>query len=280
MTAPFRGFASPRTAGGRSSVYGPVPWRMRGRAIAVWYRLQDPAEARRHVPAECEMDADPIVRARFWDMHHDAGLGVDAMGGNSVARPVEERWFRFREAVVAFPVRCAGVGGDFTTHMFCDDPVYIAFRREVMGWPLRAGVIDIDEASGVAPGVRLAAGLQLGGRGVMRCSIEVTRRLSREALPQRPPRWIGWKVIPDVDGRSMSVDQLVETGPVHIDWGSAWEASADLEFGAATRNHELSALAPRSISAAQYWADISLILAPGRVLVDYLHPPDGRASQR
>ena len=90
------GSGMPITARGRSAAYAPPPWKMRGRTLALWYRLADPEEARRHVPAAVEMEDDPVVRARFWDMEHDA-LIVGADG--------ERPWRRFREAVVAFPVR-------------------------------------------------------------------------------------------------------------------------------------------------------------------------------
>src|SRR5687768_10300236 len=67
-----RGSGAPITSRGRTAAYAPPPWRMRGRTLALWYRLVEPDEARRHVPSVLEMDDDPVVRARFWDMEHDA----------------------------------------------------------------------------------------------------------------------------------------------------------------------------------------------------------------
>ena len=93
--------------------------RMRGRAIALWYRLADPDEARRHVPPWVEMDDDPIVRARFWDLEHDAA-------GPQRPDDAPPRWTAIREAVVAFPVGYGTVMGDLPTYMYADDPVYIA----------------------------------------------------------------------------------------------------------------------------------------------------------
>ena len=86
---------------------------MAGRTLALWYRLSDPAEARQHVPDFLELDDDPVVSVRFWDMIHDAGLGADVQGTNPELG-------EFREAVAVFPVRWySGSGevlsGDFTT---------------------------------------------------------------------------------------------------------------------------------------------------------------------
>lgn len=250
---------APWTARGTSSAYGPVPWRMRGRTLAVWYRLQDPDEARRHVPDACELDGDPVVRARFWDVRHDAGRGQ--------AAPTT----RFREAVVAFPVVCAGISGDLTTHMYADEPGYIAFGREVMGWPLRGGDITMSEPEEASPGTKLEARLVHDGREVMRLALSIQSLVAD--LSDRPtqPRWIGWKRIPDVDGTSLLVDQLVATGPEHVTWERIWSASADLSFSMAP-NDELHFLQPREIVSAEYWERVRLTLGPGRVLVDFRAP--------
>lgn len=254
--APFQGFAAPRTERGVSSPYGPVPWRMRGRTIALWYRLQVPDEARRHVPPECKLSADPVVRARFWDMQHDAGL--PAADGDLPSR--------FREAVVAFPVECAGVAGDFTTHMFTDDPTYIAFGRETMGWPLRFGAIEISEPSVPRVGGSAIEGrLVVDGRAVMEATVRLIVERPRAVGPDVLPRWIGWKVIPHVDGRTVAVDQLVETGPQEFDRATVWEADGELSFGDVA-TEELGYLRPREIVAAEYWDGVYAVIGPGRVL--------------
>lgn len=254
---PLRGFAAPRTGRGVSSLYGPVPWRMRGRTIALWYRLEDPDEARGHVPPECELSADPVVSARFWDMYHDAGRG----GTN------DEPAIRFREAVVAFPVECGGVTGDLTTHMYGDDPIYIAFGRETMGWPLRWGEISMTEPSKPPTGGSTVHGRLVVGGGV---AMEAHLRLVRGSTPtpgsEPLPKWIGWKVIPDVDGRSVAIDQLVETGPQEMHRATVWEAEGELSFGDVT-TEELRYLRPREIIRAEYWDGVRAVIGPGRVLL-------------
>jgi len=244
---------------------------MRGRAIAFWYRLLDPDEARSHVPRDCAMERDPIVRARFWDLRHDAGSGLLA----------PEQWQAFREAVVAFPVSCARVEGDFTTHMFGDDSTYNAFGREVMGWPLRSGEIDVQAPAKPAPGSKVHAQLNYRGRVAMRAAVTLGQEREASTFPTALPHWIGWKLIPAVDGTTMVVDEITDTGPSELKWGSIWDAAGSLEFPEGT-SLELAGLRPREIVAVQYWTGISLLIGPGRVLVNHLAGDTGapQAAER
>jgi acetoacetate decarboxylase len=249
----------PVTERGRAAAYAPPPWRMRGRTLALWYRLVDPDEARRHVPADVAMDDDPVVRARFWDMEHDA-----APFGPSGARP----WRRFREAVVAFPVRYGDVSGDLPTYMYGDDFVYTAFGREVMGWPVRDGAIHVDPepAGGPRAGVRMTGRLEREGRTIM--SAEVT--LTGDEMPvddSSPPRWFAVKVIPDVAGPTAAIAQLVATGPERIHHRRIWAAEGSLSVGEGPSD-ELHYLAPREIVEAQYWSDVSLTIGWGTTLAE------------
>ena len=79
--------------------YGPVPWQMITRTLAVWYRLADPEEVRQHSHPSLQVEPDPVVRARFWDIRHDAGR----------AWPAQD--IELREAAIGFPVRFDGEHG-------------------------------------------------------------------------------------------------------------------------------------------------------------------------
>jgi acetoacetate decarboxylase len=267
----LEGFGTPRTSRGTSSLYGPVPWRMHGRAIAFRYVLADPDEARGHVPPECHMDPDPVVRARFWDLAHDSGWSSGAVpdthAGGREDLGGSPGWRTFREAVVAFPVRCAGTAGDFPTHMFADDAVYNAFGREVMGWPLRDGTIEFDAPHDPGAGGKVLARLEYRSQTAVRAEVELEGLVPASELPAGLPRWIAWKLIPEVDGRSALVDQLVETGPESIDRGPVWRGRGSLEF-AYVRGLELHYLRPRSLVDVEYWSAISLVIGSGRVLLD------------
>jgi acetoacetate decarboxylase len=216
------------------------------------------------------MDEDPVVRARFWDMQHDA---VPAHEGDG------PRWTRFREAVVAFPVRYEDVEGDLPTYMYADDPVYVAFGREVMGWPVRGGHIELEpgEPAVPAPGQRLAGRLVRHGRAIMEMRIELTGRIV--ALDdEAPPRWLAWKVIPDVAHAAAALSQLVVTGPERIHHRRAWEATASLAFAEGPED-ELHHLRPREIVAAQLWTEVDLTIGWGRVLRDLRDSGEPRGDE-
>jgi acetoacetate decarboxylase len=232
---------------------------MRGRTLALWFRLADPDEARRHVPALVDMEDDPVVRARFWDMEHDA-LPVDVSG--------ERPWRRFREAVVAFPVRYGDVAGDFPTYMYADDFTYALFGREVMGWAVRDGSIGIDPepSGGPGAGVQLTGHLERDGRTVMRAEITLTGEEVR-IDDATPPRWLAAKVIPDAEGPTATISQLVATGPERIHERRIWAAEGRLSF-AEGPSDELHHLAPREIVQAQYWSGVRLTIGWGTVLAE------------
>jgi acetoacetate decarboxylase len=257
------GSGTPFTGSGRSIGYRPPPWGMRGRALALWFRLADPDEARRHVPPGVEMDEDPIVRARFWDLEHDAaGPATDD------DRDPAHVWTAIREAVVAFPVRYGAVAGDLPTYMYADDAIYIAMGRELMGWPVRDATIEMDPtpAGGPHAGMTVHARMLRGGAEVMAASLTLTGEPTTEHLPP-PPRWLAEKVIGHVDRPGAAIAQLVATGPERIDRRDTWAATGTVSFGAGARD-ELTLLAPREIVKAEYWSGLRLSIGWGEVLAE------------
>lgn len=255
------GSGTPFTARGRAVAYGPPPWRMSGRTIAIWYRLAEPDEVLRHVPRSLHVEADPVVRVRFWDMTHDGDAGA-AVGSGAV------RLTRFREAVVAFPVRFGSLHADFPTYMYADEFIYTAFGREAMGWPVRHGTIRISDAPDgpLGPGRQLFAQLERGGQIIMRAALTLTGK-QVPVDDSVPPSWLAVKAIPDVAQARVAVGQLVATGPSAMRRAAAWEARATLEMDEGPSD-ELHFLKPREIVAAQYWVGVELTIGHGRVLAE------------
>lgn len=251
------GSGTPITSRGRAIAYGPPPWRMHGRTLAIRYRLADPDEARRHIPAGLDMDDDPIVRARFWDMRHDA---LRSLG------PSESGWTEFREAVIAFPVQRGEVTGDYPTYMYADDFVYTSMGREVMGWPVRDGHITVDPEppGGPVAGTTLAGGLTRGGVELMHVEMTLTGEHHADT-DRQPPRWLATKIIPDATQPLADVAQLLRTGPERIHGRTIWSAEASLRFGEG-RGDELHHLRPREIVAAEYWNEVDLTIGWATVL--------------
>lgn len=261
----WQGFGVPHTARGIAAAYGPPPWRMSGRAMSVWYRLAEPEEVLRQVPANMEMDSDPVLRATFWDLQHDAGLPdlVDEVGHS----------FSFQEASLAFPVRAYGRTGDNTVYMYANDARYIAFGREVMGWPVQGGDVRLEPQGmnprDAAPGDRRSGSLWAFGRCVMRMNIELRSRVVQSDAESPPPQWITQKVVPSVEDRPASLNEVVLTAPSKAEMTDAWDCSATLEMHEAP-GHELQYLQPREILSARYWEDVQLTLGFGKVLRSFL----------
>jgi len=250
------GSGTPITQRGRSVAYLPPPWHMRGRTLAMWFRLQDPDEARRHVPAMFEMEEDPVVGARFWDLVYD-GVPSDPPGGRGQRR--------FVESVISFPVRYGDVQGDYPAHMYADDWVYLTAGREIMGWNLHGGEVDYDpEPAELGAGVSIGARLSTDGALIKEARLTLTGE-KPEVDNTRMPTWLTTKIVTDPTGPTAQVGQLLATGPSRIDGRTAWQATAELSFGESPHT-ELHYLAPREIVDAQYWADVDLTVGWATVL--------------
>ena len=299
-----QGGGMPHTRRALAMAYGPVPWQMIARTLAVWYRLADPAEAHRHSHPGLRIDADPVVRARFWDIRHDAGRAGpphrrDLPHSQEVPDPPEvpgpqdtthpHDFVELREASVGFPVQFGPDHGDDTVYMFATDPAYTAFGREMMGWPVVHGDVLVEGAmpaivngrevlsSWVTPqsaegqywaepvaGDQFSGTLVHRGHKLMEMRVEVSAPMRSEEMRRPGPQWITHRFLPDVSGTS-TINQLILTAPNRVAWGSIWRATGQLEFFEAPGS-ELHYLAPREIVAAEYWCNLRLELGTGRVL--------------
>ncbi|MFN8377463.1 MAG: acetoacetate decarboxylase family protein [Anaerolineae bacterium] len=259
MLSDFKGYGSPQTQRGQASPYGPPPWHMRGRVFTIWYRLADPNEARRHIAPPLQVPDDPICRARFYDIIHDAGKG-DAW---AVLNPEQTQ---FHEAVIAIETRYGGIEGDYSVHSYADDATYIAWAREVIGWPLKAGKIHMSRPwSDPAPGVMVTGVLERFGQRLMTASVTLTGLTPEADLPGSLPHWFTYKVIPSAERDAAEVCQLILGGPTRADFGPVWQATATLGLGEGL-NDELHFLRPREIVAADYRPNIDISVGYGRIL--------------
>lgn len=227
----------------------------------MWFRVQDPDEVRRHIPAGLRVqdEPDPVLRARYWQISHDAGL-------SALLSAQDLEYLRFCEAVVSVPVAHGQISGEFLAYMYADESTYISFGREVMGWPLRPGdirITDDHQGEGPAVGDRLQGTLTRFGSVVMASSFTLTQLVPDVDRPV--PKWLTQKLIPRVDAPGFAVRQLVSTGPNRVTWGKTWEAEASLSF-APSPNDELEYLRPREIVKAEYWPDVELTVGFGSVL--------------
>jgi acetoacetate decarboxylase len=280
-------FGMPHTRTGHMSLYGPPPWHLTGRCLAVWFRVAEPAALRNHIHERLDLGPDPVVGARFWDLRHDAG------------RPdlVRERGslFRMREASIAIPVQFDGVRGDDTVYMWADEPRYTGYAREVMGWPVIHGALEFTDTPAVAPesdsspdglpadswprphlGDVVSATLTYEGRPTMSMSLKLLGE-STTSSASGGPQWITHRFFPDVLGAGR-VDQIVMTKPGSASLGPIWAAEASFELTGAPGSG-LEDLRPVSIQRAELWSELDLTIAEGRLLGNLAVAPAAAATR-
>ena len=259
MLGNFKGYGSPQTQRGLASPYGPPPWHMRGRVFTIWYRLADPDEARRHIAPPLRVPEDPVCRARFYDLIHDAGKG-DAWTSQNPEQA------QFHEAVVAIETHYGDLEGDYSIHSYSDEATYIAWAREVIGWPVKSGKIVMSRPwQDEAPGVTITGMLERFGRCLMTASVTLTERLPAPDQPAGLPNWFTYKVISSAEREQPEICQLILGGPVRAESGPIWSATATLEIGEGP-NDELHFLRPREILSADYRPQVDLSVGYGRIL--------------
>lgn len=154
------------------------PWTMTGSRITAWIRLPYALLARivspDLLPAE---SVDVEARLRFYTVTFQGvgRPGVDAPGSG-----------QFREAVIAFPAQANGLLGQVSTFMWTDSDPYLLWGREVFGWPLERGDLDMDPIAEFSEaGQRPFASVRTtAGEAAM--TVSSLRRSSERSRPEAP----------------------------------------------------------------------------------------------
>jgi acetoacetate decarboxylase len=227
--------------------------------LSVQYRLRDPDQVSRHLPQGVHADADPLVRVRMWDLSHngDASRATDSVAPET---PI-------REAVIAIPVHFGAQSADYLSVMYADEPVYVAFGREMMGWPLhhaRVVMTSAEEVSAVA-GAEISAAAVLGQQSLVSVDLTLTGVVSADTPDAPLPRWISVKTIPRVDAPGEVLRELTLTGPSAFSRGGIHTAVAALRISA---DAGLDWLQPRDVVDAALWSDIKVTIGYGQILAD------------
>jgi len=113
------------------------PWIMSGNHITAWFEVDTFAVSELVSPSFSPMKTARGVptRLRFYDVYYEPRDGDDRTRANGSGN--------FREAVIAFKGSMAGVDGEYSAFMWTDDDRYMAWGREVFGWPLLRGDIRL-----------------------------------------------------------------------------------------------------------------------------------------
>lgn len=251
----------PRTARGLASAYGKAPWRLNGRVFTIWYRLANPAEARRQLPPQLDVPENPLCRARFYELNMDAGYGDDLVALN----PEQSQ---FMEAVIAIECSYQGIHGDSSVKMYSDNATYIAWGREVIGWPLKQGKIVMTrpwKPHALEAGVEITGTLERFGSRLMTARVILKGPRTTKALPL--PKWFSHKLIPNIEDGTPDVDQLILAGPSRMEAETVWDAAGELQLYEGIAD-ELHFLRPEEIVSADYVPWVDLTVGNGKVLTN------------
>jgi hypothetical protein len=142
---------------------------MEGTVVTAWFHAEPSALAKLAHPDFPPASDGRQARIRFYQIEAQAD-------GRSVP---------FREAVVAYKTEFSGVKGELSALMWTDSLPYLAWGREVFGWPLQLG--DVQLVSGLWGGDRASsADCRIG-------DLSLTSVLIGEELAGNtsgPPIWI------------------------------------------------------------------------------------------
>lgn len=259
MLGNFKGYGMPHTQRGIASAYGSAPWHLSGRVFTIWYHLEDPTEAYRQIAPPLEVPDNPLCRARFYELNMDAGYGDDIVATN----PEQSQFY---EAVIAIECSYKELRGDYSVHMYSDNSTYIAWSREVVGWPLKAGNVTMTKPwkpHQLESGVAITGSLERFGNRLMTATVTLSE--PQIAQPASLPNWFTYKVIPNIEGGKPDVSQLVVAGPSRIDVGTVWDATGTLEINESLSD-ELHFLRSGEIVSADYATYVDLTVGYGKVL--------------
>lgn len=123
-----RPFADPWPA--PDVAWGDPPWLMSGVSATAWFTTAPDAVAALVSPTFEPLQAGGGVptRLRFYQNDFEPRDGDPAFRSQMAGQ--------FREAVIAFKGRIAGVDGEYSAYMWTDSDRYLMWGRENFGWPL------------------------------------------------------------------------------------------------------------------------------------------------
>lgn len=135
------------------------PWLMTGRSLTAWFDVPWGFVRRSMSPDLLPEEAETArIRLRFYDL---AFTSLGAWHERSLA----PREGRFREAVVGLPALAQGTAGEVSIFMWADAEPYLTWGREVFGWPVLRGQLDL-----LGPIWELTPDLGVVGECLLRCA--------------------------------------------------------------------------------------------------------------
>ncbi|GLW98673.1 acetoacetate decarboxylase family protein [Microtetraspora sp. NBRC 16547] len=226
--AKLRGFYTPKTVTGRSSLVPSPPWYYSGDLLTVEYRT-DPAKVAALLPEPLALaEEDPGAVAVIWaDWQSCSG------GQEELLDPVRSQ---YKECFVV--VRCSYQGQTYSrcVYIWVDKDFAIA-RGVHQGYPKKLGSIHMTR-----PHPFGQAAPRIGEGGVFGATVAAAdRRVAQAVVRLREPsetngfvnghpmahnRWLQ-SIEP---GKGLALDELIVTGGASFEGGQAWAGDAEIEL--------------------------------------------------
>lgn len=152
------------------------PWLMSGRSMTAWFAVPWMMVEASLSPDLRRSTMESVrIRLRFYDLAYTA-LSADRPG------VIAPRTGRFREAVFGVPARFGEIDGEVSVYMWADSTDYTAWGREVFGWPVLPGSIQLDGgfwSGDSAIGATATAVMKSGSGSVSLVDVAVKSEASR-----------------------------------------------------------------------------------------------------
>lgn len=236
-------FAMPLT----SPSYPPIEFKFTNREFLVIAYETDIEALREVVPEPLEV-YDPIVKFEFIRMPDSAGFGD------------------YTEAGQVIPVKFKGKKGSYVHSMYLDDLAPIVAGREIWGFPKKLANPKLSVAGDTLEGI-LHYNKQAVALGTMGYKYHELDIKELQVRMEQEPNYL-LKILPDVDGKTARVCELVEYHIKDLTIKGAWSGPAALQLF----EHALAPVAKlpvkRIISGTHILSDLTLGF--GRVVYDYL----------
>lgn len=212
------------------------PWQLTGRVVTTWFDVPRAQVEQVLSPSLWPAEA-PTVRAR---------LRFYNIAFTALADTARAPWLasegRFREAVIAFQASAGSLNGEVSLFMWTDSDPYLMWGREVFGWPLLRGRIDL-------AGPLWESQTLLGSRGTATLSVpdgsialaigDVTNEVKEK---RAPPCWLTPRRVLHRAGLDDETRELLIVRPNVQNPGVHYTASGSVVLEFAT-THPLHGLA-------------------------------------
>jgi acetoacetate decarboxylase len=256
------GFLPPFTPSGASALVPAMPWHYSGNLLTVEYRT-DVDRVRALLPDDVDLaPEDPGAVAFIW-----ADWQSCSADGRELLDPARSQYL---EAFAV--VRCSYRG---TTYSRCVliwvTSDFAIARGWFQGYPKKLGSIHVTRAFShgraaprVAPGGMFGATLAAYDHRLATARVTLREPSDTNGFVNALPM-LHHRVMPDISGTGLSLDEVVTMGGVDADLGQPWRGDAELELFDSEWDEPASLLPVREVIGG-YYREVGVTFAGGRLL--------------